>query len=167
MRAREPGDLSSAREKSMRRLFQSLLTLTLALLLARAPLQAAEEVQPVIVKFRGSPAVIDRTAAADSARREQRSRFNDDLPGLTGRAEHLRYDFRHVFNGVALDVNAGAITRIRALPYVEAVYPDVKVHATLLDSAPLIGADREARSFPLLRRHHREQRIRGLDHRVR
>jgi hypothetical protein len=34
----------------VKRLFRSLLTLTLALLLARAPLQAAEEVQPAALR---------------------------------------------------------------------------------------------------------------------
>ena len=111
----------------------------LVLLAGPAASQSAET-QPVIVKFRSAPDILDDTAAADAAKRQERSRFRNDLARLTGTVSRARHDLRRVFNGQAIDVAPETINDIRALPYVEAVYPDVRVHAALLDSAPLIGA---------------------------
>ena len=112
----------------------------LLFLFGLTPLRAAET-QPVIIKFRTAPDILDSTAAADAAKRQERSRFKSDLTRLTGGVGRTRHDFRRAFNGAAIDVAPEAIDDIRALPYVEGVYPDVKVHAVLFQSARLIGAD--------------------------
>src|SRR5688572_12508117 len=106
------------------------LLLTLAFLPGLASLQASET-QPVIIKFRTAPDILDSTAAADVAKRQERSRLKSDLTRLTGSVKPPRHDFRRAFNGEAIDVSPEAIDDIRALPYVEGVYPDVKVHAVL------------------------------------
>ena len=118
----------------------STFVLALATLLSLTSARAAET-QPVIIKFRSTPGIFDKSSVAASAKLEERSRLENDLIRLMRTGAPARLDFRRVFNGVAVDVTAEAIKAIRALPYVEAVYPDVKVHAVLLDSVPLIRAN--------------------------
>ena len=117
--------------------------LVLVLLILGSPTAArAAELQAVIVKFRSAPELLDKSSRAASLRLEERSRLENDLTRLTGSATPARFDFRRVFNGAAVNVTAEEIKQLRALPYVEAVYPDVKVHAVLTDSVPLIRAQR-------------------------
>ena len=98
------------------------------------------ETEPVIIKFRTAPDVLHKSPAADAARRDERDRFARDLLRLTGKSKKAKHDYRRVFNGEALDVPPDAITDIRALDYVAAVYPDARVRTVLADSVPLIGA---------------------------
>jgi len=53
----------------------------------------------------------------------------------------VRREFRATFSGVATDVDPRTRSRIAALPYVKAIYPDKRVFA-LNDAAGDIGADR-------------------------
>src|SRR5688572_9525368 len=52
--------------------------LLLLFLLGVTPLRAAETL-PVIIKFRSAPDILDSTAAADTAKRQERSRLKSDL----------------------------------------------------------------------------------------
>jgi hypothetical protein len=81
---RRAGAIESAKRtrESVKRLFRSLLTLTLHCCL-RCAIAGSREAQPVIVRFRGSQLSLTGPQP-DTARREQRARFNGDLPGLTG-----------------------------------------------------------------------------------
>ena len=51
-----------------------------------------------------------------------------------------RQHFYHVYNGVAGSVKSKEIEELAQLPQVKHVYPDYRVHVTLEDSVPLIGA---------------------------
>jgi hypothetical protein len=86
----------------------TVLALSVVFLFGLTPLQAAET-QPIIIKFRTAPDILDDTAAADAAKREERSRFKNDLTRLT----RARHDFRRAFNGQAIDVAPEAIEDIR------------------------------------------------------
>ncbi len=50
-------------------------------------------------------------------------------------------EFKEVFNGISLKASKETIQKIRELPYVKKLYPDVKVHTFLTESIPLINAD--------------------------
>jgi len=50
------------------------------------------------------------------------------------------HEYWYAFNGLSLIVKQEDVGRIRALPFVTAVYPDSEVHALLDESVPLIGA---------------------------
>ena len=49
--------------------------------------------------------------------------------------------FRKVFNGIAVESNLEDIKKLKNSEYVEEIYPNVKVKATMMDSIPLIDAD--------------------------
>lgn len=51
-------------------------------------------------------------------------------------------EFTKVFNGVALDINEAEANELKKSPYVKNVYPDLEVKTQLMDSVPLIGADK-------------------------
>lgn len=48
----------------------------------------------------------------------------------------------NVINGVALDINSEQAEKIKKLPGVKAVYPNLEVKETIMQSVPLIGADK-------------------------
>ena len=50
--------------------------------------------------------------------------------------------FTNVFNGLVLDITATEAEILKSLPEVKAVFPNQTVKADLLESVPLIGADR-------------------------
>jgi subtilisin family serine protease len=90
--------------------------------------------EAVIVQFKGAPLGQARgrgaNALAGAARQiaSERAQFNRDLPGAAGRSVAVRRDFHEVLDGAAVTVPHGAVDRLRALPYVAAVYPDAQVH---------------------------------------
>lgn len=52
-------------------------------------------------------------------------------------------EFENGLNAVALDINSDQAEKLKTQsPYVQAVYPNLIVHATLMDSVPLINASR-------------------------
>jgi subtilisin family serine protease len=50
-------------------------------------------------------------------------------------------EYENVFNGIALNVSAKEADEIRKISGVKAVFPNLKVNITLMDSVPLINAD--------------------------
>ncbi len=50
-------------------------------------------------------------------------------------------EFTNVFNGIALDISEEEAKKLKQLDDVKAVYPNLMVNATLMDSVPLINAD--------------------------
>lgn len=50
-------------------------------------------------------------------------------------------EYKKVFSGAALDISDKEAMRLKELDYVKEVYPNYVVNITLMDSAPLIGAD--------------------------
>lgn len=51
-------------------------------------------------------------------------------------------NFKYAINGIALDISAQEAEKLKASPYVKAVYPDLEVKSLLMDSVPLINADK-------------------------
>ncbi|MBI2621582.1 MAG: S8 family serine peptidase [Candidatus Levybacteria bacterium] len=54
----------------------------------------------------------------------------------------LLSEFRSIFNGIAIDADEEDIEKIKKSSYVKAVYPNLAVETTLMDSIPLIKADK-------------------------
>lgn len=96
--------------------------------------------QRYIVKFRATPGSLDNSSGMATQRNNEHAQFARDTKlhalgvGATKRA------YRHAFNGVALEAAPDSLNSLRALPFVEAVYPDVEVRAALDTSVPHIGA---------------------------
>ncbi|HEX8616063.1 MAG TPA: S8 family serine peptidase, partial [Thermoanaerobaculia bacterium] len=105
----------------------------------------ASESSRVIVEFHGTARAESRANAAAAAAHEQLfARFRADLGAGNGRVQstastpHIAHEYRAVFLGAAVDADAAAVTRIRALPYVRAVHEDRIMRATAVPaSAPL------------------------------
>jgi len=51
-------------------------------------------------------------------------------------------EYNDVFNGIALDISDSEAKELEELDEVERVYPNYEVHANLMDSVPLINADK-------------------------
>ncbi|WP_456424465.1 S8 family serine peptidase [Rhodocaloribacter sp.] len=115
------------------------------------------EVVGVIVQFERPPLSLAAEAGKASARAAlaaEHDRFRADVAALeaggaakTGGAlapAHtvFRFDYLTALNGVALTTRRWVVERIRRLPYVRHVHPDVAVRATDAPSNALIGADR-------------------------
>ena len=78
------------------------------------------------------------------------SRVKDKRARISGRAVdsldagskiNIMNSFDGVFNGIALDISDEEAEEIKNVEGVKAVYPNLKVYATLTDSVPLINAD--------------------------
>ncbi|GEM_PF-2727060 len=54
----------------------------------------------------------------------------------------LLSEFTNSFNGIAVDADEEEIEKIKKSPFVKAVYPNLAVKTNLMDSVPLIGADK-------------------------
>jgi subtilisin family serine protease len=130
-----------------------------AILVSAAPARYYErrgdagESSRVIVEFHGIPAAIargGRTVAAQHA--ELFARFRADLAGGNGSlstdatAPRIAHEYRAAFLGAAVEGDDAAIGRIRALPYVRAVYPDVVMHASSSSAAAPLAAVVDART---------------------
>ena len=50
-------------------------------------------------------------------------------------------DYKYTFNGIALDISEEDTEKILEIDYVKRVYPNYKVHKTLMESVPLVKAD--------------------------
>lgn len=100
-----------------------------------------------IVKFRAAPGSLDNSVGMATQRNSEHARFARETKthalgvGVTKRSYH------HAFNGVAVEATVDSIESLRALPFVEAVYPDVEVRAALDTSVPLIGATQAWTSY--------------------
>jgi len=51
-------------------------------------------------------------------------------------------EYSNVFSGIALNISAKDLDKIKNLPYVKSVSPNLEVKTLLMDSVPLIGADK-------------------------
>ncbi len=115
------------------------------------------EVVGVIVQFESPPlSLVSGTGKANvrAALAAEHDRFRADVAALeaggaakTGGAlapahTAFRFDYLTALNGVALTTRRWVVERIRRLPYVRRVHPDVAVRATDAPSNALIGADR-------------------------
>lgn len=108
----------------------------------------------VIVQFRSMPAALARLSAGSTgAQALDLERLRADLRRLSlpqaaksgGGAPAvavITHEYREVTSGAALTLDPRLIDTVRALPYVQAVFEDTPVHATLSESVPLIQADR-------------------------
>jgi subtilisin family serine protease len=55
----------------------------------------------------------------------------------------FRREFKHVFNGMSLEnVSPEILEKVKKYDFVKEVYPNMEVEASLMDSVPLIGADK-------------------------
>jgi subtilisin family serine protease len=81
----------------------------------------------------GGTATYTRTLADDQARLQQR--IEEAIPGA-----RIRWRYRHVLNGLAVVVPAGAVRRLHSLPGVADVYESFRYHPTLDESPGLINA---------------------------
>ena len=62
---------------------------------------------------------------------------------IAGRERNVKVlgEYEKVFNGIALDISKEEAEKIKKVKGVKKVYPNYEVHATLMDSVPLINAD--------------------------
>ncbi|MBI2100576.1 MAG: S8 family serine peptidase [Candidatus Vogelbacteria bacterium] len=72
----------------------------------------------------------------------QRTSFRTRLAAAIRQRNPNPRFFTNVFNGLALDITAPEAESLKRLPEVKAVFPNYQVKADLLQSVPLIGADR-------------------------
>lgn len=96
--------------------------------------------QRYIVKFRAAPGSLDASPSMATQRNNEHVQLARDTKLLALGVGQAKRTYRHAFNGVALEAHPDSVKSLRALPFVEAVYPDVEVHAALDTSVPLIGA---------------------------
>jgi len=73
--------------------------------------------------------------------KEERAKITGDVVSELDKEIEVMNEFDKVFNGVALDVSDEEAEELENIEGVKAVYPNLEVHATLMDSVPLIGAD--------------------------
>ena len=59
----------------------------------------------------------------------------------TGKGNKILGEYSKVFSGIALNISAKDLPKVRELPYVKSVSPNLEVKALLMDSVPLIEAD--------------------------
>src|SRR5207237_4586249 len=90
----------------------------------------------VIVEFRDAP--MTQLAARSlhapvAAYKAAFQRFRADIASVEN--AEVRWEYFEAFNGVSMSVPRGSLAKIRALPYVKAIHPDVEMHA-LQDAAP-------------------------------
>ena len=60
---------------------------------------------------------------------------------ISGFDQKIEREFKHVFNGIALDISQEEAEEIEKLDYIKEVFPNYKVRALLTDSVSLIRAD--------------------------
>src|SRR6266542_308035 len=90
----------------------------------------------VIVEFRDAPMaqLAARSLHAPiAAYKAAFQRFRADIASVEN--AEVRWEYFETFNGVSMSVPRGALAKIRALPYVKAIHPDVEMHA-LQDATP-------------------------------
>ncbi len=90
----------------------------------------------VIVEFRDAPMaqLAARSLHAPiAAYKAAFQRFRADIAPVEN--AEVRWEYFETFNGVSMSVPRGALAKIRALPYVKAIHPDVEMRA-LQDATP-------------------------------
>lgn len=121
---------------------------------------ASQESQKLIVKFKEAP-LIKHKGRSKAFRDKARFRVNNehkkfekdvlDLENASRKAKGkpaadikniLKKKYKHVFNGVSVELSSETKDAIKQLAYVEDIYPDVEVKIDLNESVGLIGADR-------------------------
>lgn len=122
-----------------------------------APLEAAMDPAapaPVILVLRGpvlpvstrrekpAPRAVALAARSQDLERErlEKGLRRIGVASASPRSPFFRRDFRRTVNAVALDVPPALWAEAEALPEVRALFPDVRVRATLEESVPLVGA---------------------------
>ena len=112
----------------------------------------------VIVEFSGAPAVRSDTASV-SAHQELFERFRSDLAGpMAGKGRTtnvpvIHHEFRTTILGAAVEASPATVERLRKLPYVSRISPDVTVTAT--DTVPVepfdgpVDAREQVNAIPL------------------
>ncbi len=105
----------------------------------------------LIVEFDTEPLVTARLHDLRALPPRRMERLRADLTALAGTSGSSRTpsprpeitrEFSQVFSGAAITVARDLVGRVRALPYVRAVFADDSVHASDQESNALIGADR-------------------------
>jgi subtilisin family serine protease len=113
--------------------------------------QVASDPEAFVVELRGAPLARGRAGrrAADArgALAAQRRRAADAVFQLAAGANRgaargavIRHEYDVAFHGFAARIPAGLLDRVRALPDVAAVHPDVELRVDLAQSVPLVGA---------------------------
>ena len=63
------------------------------------------------------------------------------LSKVPGKKENIGNEFTNVFNGLSMILSDEEVKEIEKISKVKRIYPDLEVHALLMDSVPLINAD--------------------------
>lgn len=108
-----------------------------------------------IIEFQQQPLVKNnQKSAKDSIEREHNNVktkiiqvLNSNSPAIKtsffgGKSLKILGEYKKVFNGIALNITQSEAEIVKAIPGVKKVYPNMEVHATLMDSVPLINADK-------------------------
>jgi hypothetical protein len=102
----------------------------------------------LILEFDAEPAAIARLRGHDASLALRRTdQLRADVAQMAssfsgGEAPRITREFSQVWSGAAVTVPRSFLDRVRALPYVRAVFRDDTVRSTLAQSVPLIRADR-------------------------
>ncbi|HKS26060.1 MAG TPA: S8 family serine peptidase [Thermoanaerobaculia bacterium] len=102
----------------------------------RVPLPLGPDAK-VIVEFRDAPMAKLSMRASSATLASYASafqRFRADVASVDG--AEVRWEYFRTFNGAAVRAPRAGISKIAALPYVKAVYPDREVHALQEFTAP-------------------------------
>jgi len=90
----------------------------------------------VIVEFRDAPMAklaARAMSVSPASYKAAFQRFRADVASIDG--AEVRWEYFQTYNGASVSVPRAELAKIRALPYVKAVHPDVEMHA-LADPAP-------------------------------
>jgi len=102
-----------------------------------------KQLLPVRIKNQRNDLVIEHT----NAKTDILQRINRPLQSIAGTASSsagsldVMGEYYNTFNGMALDISKEEAEEIKKSPYVEDVYPNLIVEATLMESVPLVNAD--------------------------
>ncbi len=122
--------------------------------------------QGYIVEFKNTPSVKSAVNAPSSSQRI--SAFNSQAVNINSEHENAKKDilgklgkksfdskkgskgdkkavlvgeFKNVFDGVAINADSDQIDKIKSSSYVKAVYPNMQLKVSLMDSVPMIGVN--------------------------